>query len=55
MILNVEADHLDFFRDLADVEHSFHRFAALVPQNGSIIVNADDAGAWLRYRGFRTR
>ena len=27
VILNVEADHLDFFKDLADVEHSFRRFA----------------------------
>ena len=26
VILNVEADHLDFFKDLADVEHSFRRF-----------------------------
>lgn len=51
VILNVEADHLDFFRDLADVEHSFHRFAALVPQNGSIIVNADDAGAMASVQG----
>ena len=27
VILNVEADHLDFFKDLHDVEHSFRRFA----------------------------
>ena len=45
VILNVEADHLDFFKDLADIEHSFHAFADLVPQRGYIISNADDAGA----------
>ena len=45
VILNVEADHLDFFKDLSDVEHSFHQFAELVPENGSVIVNADDSGA----------
>ena len=45
VILNVEADHLDFFKDLQDVEHSFHRFAELVPENGSVIANADDSGA----------
>ena len=45
VILNVEADHLDFFKDLADVEHSFHSFAQLVPQQGYIIANADDSGA----------
>ena len=27
VILNVEADHLDFFKDLEDVEHSFRAFA----------------------------
>ena len=45
MILNVHADHLDFFKDLADIEHSFHDFAALVPQRGYVIANADDEGA----------
>ena len=45
VILNVEEDHLDFFKDLADIERSFHAFADLVPQRGYIISNADDAGA----------
>ena len=51
VILNVEADHLDFFKDLADVEHSFRRFAELVPDRGSVIVNADDAGAMTSVAG----
>ena len=51
VILNVEADHLDFFRDLEDVEHSFHRFAQLVPEGGSVIVNADDSGAMASVAG----
>ena len=45
VILNVEPDHLDFFKDLQDIEHSFHKFAALVPPAGSVIVNADNPGA----------
>ena len=45
VILNVHADHLDFFKDLSDIEHSFHDFAALVPQNGYVIANGDDEGA----------
>ncbi len=45
VILNVEADHLDFFKDLNDIKCSFRRFAELVPSNGSVIVNADNAGA----------
>lgn len=42
VILDIEADHLDFFKDLADVEHSFRAFASLVPQSGMVIANADD-------------
>lgn len=45
IILNVEADHLDFFKDLDDIKHSFRRFAELVPSNGSVIINADNEGA----------
>ena len=46
VILNVHADHLDFFKDLADIEHSFHRFAELVPEGtGRVVANLDDAGA----------
>ena len=42
VILNIEADHLDFFKDLEDVERSFHRFAERVPMNGWVVANADD-------------
>ncbi|CDC68305.1 UDP-N-acetylmuramate--L-alanine ligase [Oscillibacter sp. CAG:155] len=45
VILNVEPDHLDFFKDLNDIEHSFHKFAQLVPPAGHVIVNADNQGA----------
>ena len=41
VILNIEADHLDFFKDLEDIRHSFHRFAALPGQEGLVIINAD--------------
>lgn len=42
-VLNIEADHLDFFKDLDDVEHSFRSFAELVPEDGVIVANAEDA------------
>ena len=42
VILNIEADHLDFFRDLEDVEHSFRAFAELVPPHGMVVANAED-------------
>lgn len=40
VILNVEADHLDYFKDLADVQKSFRQFAMLAT-NG-IVANGDD-------------
>ena len=42
VVLNIEADHLDFFKDLEDVKASFRTFASLVPENGFIIANLDD-------------
>ncbi len=42
IILDIEADHLDFFKDLADVQASFRKFAQLVPEGGCIIANGDD-------------
>ena len=43
LILNVDADHLDFFKDLDDIASSFHRFAALIPEDGTLIINRDTA------------
>ena len=42
VILNIEADHLDFFKDLEDVKASFRKFASLVPEDGLIVANGDD-------------
>lgn len=41
IILNIDADHLDFFKDIDDIRHSFHRFATLIPQNGVLVINSD--------------
>lgn len=41
IVLNVDADHLDFFKDIDDIRHSFHRFAELLPEDGTLIINAD--------------
>ena len=45
-ILNVEADHLDFFKDLDDVLASFRAFALRTPaETGTVVYNLDDEGA----------
>lgn len=40
VVLNVEADHLDYFSDLEDIEDSFHQFAQLA--TCGVIANGDD-------------
>ena len=40
VVLNVEADHLDYFKDLEDVQKSFHKFAELA--TFGVISNGDD-------------
>ena len=50
VILNVEADHLDFFKDLADVEHSFREFALRTPEDGYVVANRDDANTMATIR-----
>lgn len=41
IILNIEADHLDFFKDLDDIRNSFTTFAKLTPEDGLLVINAD--------------
>lgn len=41
IILNIEEDHLDFFKDITDIRSSFHEFARLLPPDGTLIINGD--------------
>ncbi len=41
IILNIEADHLDFFKDIDDIRHSFAEFASQTGENGALIINGD--------------
>lgn len=40
VVLNVEADHLDYFKDLADIQKSFHKFAEMA--TFGVAANGDD-------------
>ena len=40
VVLNVEAEHLDYFKDLADIQKSFHKFAELA--TFGVVANGDD-------------
>ena len=44
VVLDIDADHLDYFKDLDAIKVSFRRFASLVPdKTGFVIYNCDDA------------
>ena len=51
VILNVEADHLDYFKDLHDVQKSFRAFAQL--STGNILANGDDLHTAQALRGMK--
>ncbi len=42
VILDIEEDHLDYFKDLDQIKNSFREFASHVPENGFIVANEDD-------------
>ena len=41
IILNIDADHLDLFKDLDDIRRSFRLFAERLPEDGILIINSD--------------
>ena len=41
IILNIEEDHMDFFKDLDEIKKSFHTFASQTGEKGLIIINGD--------------
>ena len=41
IILNIEAEHLDFFKDLKDIRASFRKYSELLPASGTLVINGD--------------
>jgi len=60
---NLEYDHADIFPNLAAIKTQFHHLLRTVPENGQVIVNADDAnladvlarGCWTPVLSFAER
>mgnify|MGYP001455616987 CR=1 FL=1 len=55
VILNVEEDHLDFFKDIEDIRHSFRLFAEKLPAKGLLVVNSGIEKVEEITRGLRCR
>ena len=45
VVTNIEAEHMEHYRDLAEIEACFARFAGSVPPFGSAVICADDEGS----------
>ncbi len=45
IILNVEEDHLDYYKDIDDIMDAFSDFASLIPNDGFISVNKENKNA----------
>lgn len=41
IILNIEADHLDYFKNIDNIYKSFHKFAMRLPKDGLLVINKD--------------
>lgn len=45
VILNVEEDHLDYYKDIEDIKSAFSDFVSLVPSDGIVVTCAEDSNA----------
>lgn len=45
VITNIEADHLDYYKDLADIKSAFRELAERVPTDGFIVTNFENESA----------
>ena len=42
VILNIDNDHLDYFKDMEHINLAFKKYVKLLPGNGLLVVNIDD-------------
>ncbi|MGO5064481.1 UDP-N-acetylmuramate--L-alanine ligase [Clostridium sporogenes] len=42
VILNIDADHLDYYKDLDDIKNAFSKFIKLIPKDGYLVAYGED-------------
>ena len=42
IILNIDNDHLDYYKNLENIKNAFIKYVKLLPEDGHLIINADD-------------
>ena len=43
IILNIDNDHLDYYKNLENIKKAFIKYVKLLPEDGHLIINADDS------------
>ena len=43
VVLNIDNDHLDYFKNFDNIVNAFQKYASLTPYDGLLVVNADDS------------
>ena len=55
VVLNIEMDHVDYFKSMEQIRKSFSKYASLVGADGTVIYNVDDAEVCLALDGVSGR
>ena len=55
IILNIEMDHVDYFKSMEQIYKSYSDFAAITGENGTVIANADDENVARALTGYNGR
>lgn len=42
IVLNIDDDHLDYFKTIDNIQKSFQKYVALLPEDGYLVLNRDD-------------
>lgn len=42
LVLNIDNDHLDYFKNLSGIKKSFNKYVSLLPADGYLVINSDD-------------
>ena len=45
LILNIDNDHLDYFKNLNNIKKSFNKYVSHLPIDGFLVINSDDANS----------
>jgi len=55
VVTNIEEEHLDCFKDMAEIRDAFQEFSDRVPDDGLLVLNADDPQAMSLAQGTNCR